>query len=538
MCLKSFSACALPAFALIVSSVLPGGALADDEVSAPPLLLPLCVQERCGYVGPDGDWVIGPAFSRVQPFAQGVALVRDGDYGVIDQQGAWMIEPNLRGARLWAGDGFVVVNTDYPTDDFIIDTARDTVIETDFDGDIVLARPENGLAIHRYNGVFGLSVDGEMVYRFGNVIAAGQTPEGGLVLIVRDDDGATLVVDETLQPLDFPPITSITRFSQDGIAVAGLDGRFGFIEADGSWRVAPRFRGATQPSEGRSFVAVDEDGYTLMDLSGTPIADAPYHRFSPFHDGYAVALRTDAPDQEDETLVTDRGDFFVLDRNGVERLSSHRRITNLGNGLFLVYREGGVDIWSAERGWVSQGEFARAQQAAEGVLRVWDANEVESYLDLRNGTRVAMDLSPVMFFRPDAEQVVDLTAIHQAAAADGKGVIVMLAFSRGDLQLYSGQFREEVAARDRFGDDLRSRYVGVTLYMDGARTVSLNGERFPENMFAEVFSFEPTFLLMPAQGPGRGDLCLRRDGFIGGYPGADHFIQLLEWIEHNCATPE
>lgn len=37
--------------------------------------------------------------------------------------------------------------------------------------------------------------------------------------------------------------------------------------------------------------------------------------------------------------------------------------------------------------------------------------------------------------------------------------------------LYSAQFREDVAVLGAFGDDLRSHYVGVTLYVHGERTV-------------------------------------------------------------------
>lgn len=70
-------------------------------------------QYKCGFIGPDGVFVVEPKYERVFDFSEGLAAVQQGKLiGYIDRKGEMVIEPRFN--RAWEfQDGLALVTYDY-----------------------------------------------------------------------------------------------------------------------------------------------------------------------------------------------------------------------------------------------------------------------------------------------------------------------------------------------------------------------------------------------------------------------------------------
>src|SRR5262245_20376939 len=57
-------------------------------------LAEVCIGGKCGYINPEGNFVIAPQFTESNPFSEGLAWARvENDEGMINAKGEFVIKP-------------------------------------------------------------------------------------------------------------------------------------------------------------------------------------------------------------------------------------------------------------------------------------------------------------------------------------------------------------------------------------------------------------------------------------------------------------
>jgi hypothetical protein len=201
------------------------------------VLLPICEGRRWGYCDGGGRVRIEPRFGAAGRFSEGAAVVLlDGRRGLIDDHGAWLIEPILLDATELRGGRLAVV------------VRGRCWSYVDRIGQVTHGPPER----QRWASA-GPFIDGRA--RIACDAPTGQVKAIGYL----DVDGGWAIP---------PTLTDGDDFAAGLVAAKDALGRWGFLDRSGAWVVAPRWAAARSYSEGLAPVADDDGVVRFLDERG------------------------------------------------------------------------------------------------------------------------------------------------------------------------------------------------------------------------------------------------------------------------------
>jgi hypothetical protein len=286
-----------------------------------------------GYLDRSGALAIPATLREAGPFQGGVALVKpfgSWTYGFLGAGGSWIVEPPIAAYNEWS-EGIAGFNVGG---------------ELDESGDVV-------------GGAWGLVGD-------GRIIARPQYEDvGGCIqgLIPFRDGGAWGYLDRQGRERIDARFDEADDFSADGLAVVTEDGRDGYLDTAGTWRLRPDFDALAPTSEGRGR-ARRGAAWHVIDLDGNVLSDG-FDEIRRFRGGMARVLRGG------------RTGYVGLDGRliGDAWFDEGARY---GDGLAPVR----IDrAWYVlDRGGAVHGPFRRALAPSEGLARIVDDDGAVGFL--------------------------------------------------------------------------------------------------------------------------------------------------------------
>ena len=300
--------------------------LPPEEGSPPGILLrkPDHRQPCFGYIDLRGRPAVSPSFTSATGFAAGNAVAGippHGFRGIIDTSGSFILPAHAS----WIGE---------PSEGFR---------RVAYAGHVSSCEPRDAL--------YGM-VDGKGEFllqpRFSMLrdMAEGRA-------VVRYADGGENWVTESGRRLTGESYTSCGDFSQ-GLALAGRDGRFGFLDTGGNMVLDLRFSAALGFSCGLAGVKLQGNEWRCVDREGRVVSTRGYHEFYPHSDGYAAVRR-------DRT-------WGYIDERGEEPFGmDFQRTYDFICGLGVVVRDGRWNFLTRDGRMVSRKGWDGAFAPSEGL---------------------------------------------------------------------------------------------------------------------------------------------------------------------------
>jgi len=254
------------------------------------------------YVGPDGAFVIAPAYDDARGFSEGLAAAkRDGKWGYIDKTGSWVIEPDLEDARDFH-QGLAAARDPQSHQWGYVDKSGAWAVAPAWK--TALPFCEEGVApVGKQVGVrtstqtTAQPVDGYgLIDRTGAEVVAVRAmddPDRWQSLESFSDGVAVVQVADRYELVrpdgTFAVAPGFDRLGKqvEGLAPAEDGKKWGYIDATCAWAIPARYRMAASLSEGWA-VVTDDTGVLHIDASGTPAYDTHFRNARPRTGGYAA----------------------------------------------------------------------------------------------------------------------------------------------------------------------------------------------------------------------------------------------------------
>lgn len=211
-----------------------------------------------GFLDRTGEFFVKPKYSFAQNFSEGLACVSvAGQFGFIDHSGAEAIKPQFGFASSFRNGLAMVETKEKPGVYGFIDTTGKVVIEPTWDecGDFF-----NGLARVRKGANWGyINKTGTVVVPC-NYKEAGDCRDGAAVAMAADgeetifDANGTALASRKTGKTAWSPFPDQEPVFREGLAVAELDGGWGYIDKAGNPAFAGRYRFASDFSGGLATV--------------------------------------------------------------------------------------------------------------------------------------------------------------------------------------------------------------------------------------------------------------------------------------------
>jgi hypothetical protein len=258
--------------------------------------------DKCGFMGPDGKYVIPPQYARARGFHDGLAAVNlkgKNEAGYIDRTGTLVIPDrfNTPGDFSEGRASFYSPGKGYGS----IDRAGNVVVEPRWKG---AHRFSNGrAAVEDENGLFGyVDVDGRLVVTPVWPYADSFGPDG--LAVVRGRDLRPQRIDKAGQIR--PEFDGAGAFSEDLVAV-NRNGKWGYVDRAGRVVIPFQFEGAGPFHEGLAGVRTAE-GAGYIDRTGAFAIPPRFGAAGPFEDGRAVVSEPKSSAQG----VVDRSGAWIV----------------------------------------------------------------------------------------------------------------------------------------------------------------------------------------------------------------------------------
>lgn len=236
-----------------------GSLLKSDDIEKVDMsLIPVCKNEKWGYVNKKGDFIINPQFADATYFSDGLARVSDskGNVGYINKKGKYVIASKYkRGTNFKEGLAFVVAEGGAPT---CINKKGKTVFEL----------PQ-----------------AEGVMEFSEGLAAFYTYD-------KKGDRSYGFVDKKGRVAINPQFKRMSYFCEGKAAVANSEGEIGFIDKKGKYVINPQFEEAYYFKNGKAAVRMGDD-WGFIDKKGKYVINPQFESALPFTDDYAAVRQGD-----------------------------------------------------------------------------------------------------------------------------------------------------------------------------------------------------------------------------------------------------
>lgn len=249
-----------------------GSLLRSDDIEKVDMdLIPVCKNEKWGYINKKGDFIINPQFADATYFSDGLARVCDskGNVGYINKKGKYVIAAKYKqGTYFKEGLAFVVAEGGAPT---CINKKGKTVFE-----------------LPQAEGVMEFS-------------------EGLATFYTYDKEGEELYgfVDKKGRVAINPQFKKANYFCEGMAAVANSEGDFGYIDKKGKYVINPQFEEAWQFKNGKAAVLMGDE-WGFIDKKGKYIINPQFETASIFN-GHCAAVR-----QGDKWGFIDEDGKFVI----------------------------------------------------------------------------------------------------------------------------------------------------------------------------------------------------------------------------------
>lgn len=346
---------------------------------------------RHGLVNERGEWVVQPEFDTLYSGGTGglFAAIKLGQYGVIDATGRWLTTtPPQPDVEMWrtrqpvGGWGFID-----PTGHEMIPAVFRAA--SDFQGDnamLSLGKHQTGLISRQGKWMLPPAFDwaepfrGEVAY----VVKNFETP----AMFDRNCRETMLEVAE--QRLNFtppdggPPIIEnpsvlLSAPAESDWAMQAQDGRVGFVDAQGNWKIPPRFEDAEVFVE--NLAVVKSGGYWgYVDRQGKLVIPARFDEARAFSQGYAAVLKDTA-----WRFIDPRGHFLTTNPpapNKSNKITSPTEITfenvrDFKEGYAAVKIAGKWGYLNRKGAWVVPPIYNDAYDFNGGLARIQAANGID-----------------------------------------------------------------------------------------------------------------------------------------------------------------
>lgn len=274
-------------------------AAAEQAPSSQPVLFPIAVQGKYGYIDRTGHVAIKPQFAGAGRFSEGLAWVKvntvkdaavQSTYGYIDSTGARIIQPRFSEAHDFS-DGLARARIGTP---YVLD-----------------ADPANPGVVHRRltGRLVYLTRQGEIAFE-PQVHDATDFVEGHAVFTT---DGGVGHLDKTGQMRGQPSADMVGNYSE-GFATFFVASGWGYIDRMGQVVIQPRLQQAGDFHEGVAAV-FDGTGWGYIDPKGTMVIPARFARAYDFSESLArVQLKPTSQDKLDGgwAFITHQGEIAVV----------------------------------------------------------------------------------------------------------------------------------------------------------------------------------------------------------------------------------
>ena len=195
----------------------------------------ICINDQCGYINVQGEWVILPRFDSASDFAaNGLAAAREnGKSGYINTQGEWVIPPKFYSTQPFADNGLAEVYEEKDGKPRYINAKGKWVTRSEWGwyisgGDVPIPMPirfsSNGLAAAKGN--WGYTI--EQAELKSRQQRSGESMKFGYI----NAKGKWVIP---------PRFDHASNFAANGLASAGKNGKSGYINAQGKWVIPPKF---------------------------------------------------------------------------------------------------------------------------------------------------------------------------------------------------------------------------------------------------------------------------------------------------------
>jgi len=241
----------------------------------------LQIGERYGKADARGQIFIPVSYQYLGPFqADGYATATSAGFtGLIDRHNQWAIPPGAS----W--------------------------IERFDDGSLYAAQ---------YKGKFGVLSLTEKKWVIPTVFSyIGGLARNGLALAKNDQGGAGFIDRDGRWMIPPGKFDDLQKFGDDDLAPAKMNGKWGFINANGEWAINPISDDIIWPEpfndKGTTFVKVSGK-YRLIDRAGQFVGSTAYDDTHPFKDGFAqvqVAGKWGLIDEQGEMVIAPSFESFT-----------------------------------------------------------------------------------------------------------------------------------------------------------------------------------------------------------------------------------
>lgn len=250
---------------------------------APAGITPDALGTRWGFVDQVGNWVVPPELEAAEPFAEGLAAIRQNNQaGFIDTTGEIAIAPQFDEVKNFA-EGLAAARIGQQWG--FIDPNGNWVIEPQ---DWLVHSFAEGLARVEQNNRTGF-IDATGAWVIPPTYTQAQDFSEGLAAVYDDESERWTYINSTGQAVMLPTFQAAQPFSE-GLAGVKIDGKWGFVKPTGEFAIAPQFY-APQ--------AASPDG----ELAEPSSVDA----VQPFRQGLAVARLG-----KYAGFIDQRGNFVIL----------------------------------------------------------------------------------------------------------------------------------------------------------------------------------------------------------------------------------
>lgn len=284
-------------------------------------LYPTQKEGLVGYVNSSGDWVIEPSYSYAGPFSKGYACVRMDDPGDDGSEPQFAyIDPFGTSVIEWTYPEVVgPINEGKAVRYRITDEETASIDILDADGNMLLS---------------GIRIDIDRMFLSSNF---------------DEKNNCWYYLDQ--------------HFFKQGLLLASLDGKYGYLNEKGDWVIEPQYEYALPFTEGLAVVA--RDGfYGYIDPTGEIVIPMIYTAAWPFSEGKA-AVQTDATTMEMQFIYKDGSTAFQGGYYGDLVYTAPNCIPYVFlEGLCLIHREDGWNYINSagEPAWDDQVSVIETEQ--------------------------------------------------------------------------------------------------------------------------------------------------------------------------------
>lgn len=258
-----------------------------------------------GVINKNGEWVIEPIYDSAIDFDGNkykyACVNKDGKYGALKPDGTWLIEPKFdEDFNIYDSGSMNVV---YNGKSGVLNVEGEWIIEPVFDYSLYFNAMSfsDGLLPVKSEGKYGY-MNKEYKFVIEPKFKLAWSFEDGLAIVILEDKYGYINKEGKFT---IEPKFAYAASFQDGLACVKLEDKYGFINKEGEFTIDPKFDVAESFQDGIARVKI-EDKYGLVNKEGKFIVEPKFDQVTSFQYGPAIV------ELEDKYgLINKKGEFIV-----------------------------------------------------------------------------------------------------------------------------------------------------------------------------------------------------------------------------------